>query len=336
METQRAGHNNRAVPGKKGNAQRMRRQALDHRLKNPLNWVKQGFHCLTPNLGSMLSDLSERGFPLHMRPPRLRLIGYPHRYAITARCALDQELLADPADIASFLAILGQLQRSAELRIQAYAIGPASYTLILQHREQLLDNDHGCRERWARLGGRSLPPDQIRHRLCDLGCLMQSLAQRFSRAWHQAHGGRGSIWAERYRACLLADDSALLAAVCAVERLPACRVSRLDRSQARTPRLGTLPLTRAIDGGLWVTDEAPLGSIAIPREEVPTALAEFAAEIDASSQRAHQDALERSWALGRPESLVDACARLGRASGRGRHRRLHELDDSLGLCGVWG
>jgi hypothetical protein len=158
---------------------------------------------------------------------------------------------------------------------------------------------------------------------------MQTLAQRYSRAYHARHGGRGHLWRERYHACLLADDSALIAAWAWLHR---CGRHHGQLSRPFTP----LPLRQLPDGSAVAADEAPFG-LPPPPAHVGTELAQHLADnLTGDDLAMYGQALNRSWCLGRPESLVEAQARLGRDVGRGRSRRRHELNDQLGLCGVWG
>ncbi|TVR08456.1 MAG: hypothetical protein EA401_13935 [Planctomycetota bacterium] len=62
----------------------------------------------------------------------------------------------------------------------------------------------------------------------------------------------------------------------------------------------------------------------------------FCQQLPSESADEYLKAALHSWALGRPESLTEALSRLARGPGRGRSRRARELDDELGLCGVWG
>ncbi|MFW5844977.1 MAG: hypothetical protein ACOCXJ_01995 [Planctomycetota bacterium] len=275
-----------------------------------------------------------------MQPQRHQLTGPPHTYYVTAQCALRQELLAGP-EAQHFLDLVADLCRCVDGNLFAYAIDADAYHLIIQHRDQVLDADQELQRRWRSFGGaaQAAQPDRLRTRFASLGGIMQTLAQRYSRAWHQRNGGRGGIWAERYRACLLADASALLCAVAWLEygRAQGSLLSSRGRHQRDSdPPLALLPLREHSDGSVLTADSEGLLLVPPAAERIQSLLDSFAAELDAEAYTAYEHALTHGWALGRPESLIEATARLGRSTGRGRSRRIRELDDQLGLCGFWG
>jgi len=275
---------------------------------------------------------------------RRHVIGAPHIYYLHARCALGQALLATAAEQQAMRSLLELLRRCFDLRVYAYAIEGDAYHLVLRHADRLVESDERLSQRWSLLGGRhGPPPERLRRRFTTLDGLMQTLAQRFSHDFHRRNGGRGSIWAGRYRACLLADDAALLAAVAWVEhglgpKLPSCASSFAQRRRAvlEPPQLARLPLRITPGGEVVPSDEAILNLPPPAAADEPSLLDRFVATLDSNAVAGYGEALARAWTLGRPESLTEALARLGRHSGRGRSRSLRELDDELGLCGVWG
>jgi len=273
---------------------------------------------------------------------RTDLFGPPDVYWIHSACALAAPLLGDRAASAALLTWIERLRPVFALRCYAYAIQPDGYHLVVQIRARTNDADEDLQRRWATTGSRSQPaPHLLRRRLTSLSGFMQTLNQGFSRRFHRRHGGRGSIWEGRYHSCLLADDSALLAAVSWIEEgLPArtrcVHRSRDPRAADGILRLNPLPL-RELPGGMVLPgDRAPLGAkSALPGEEGQL-LERSRMGLSTTSLQTYGRAIRRAWALGQPESLTDAADRLGRQRGRGRHRRLHELDDEWGLCGIWG
>lgn len=267
------------------------------------------------------------------------IIGPPNQYYVRVDTALGSPVFADPAERAELTGLLEQLRPVFECRWFAWACEPASLHLVLAHRAEVLDSDDQLHRRWARLGGRNVPPaNRLRERLGTLSGLMQTLLQRYSRGYHRRHGGSGHLWAGRYRASLLADDAALLAAVAWLEaeigaKLPPQASSHANR--AGTPQLAPVPLRRGPGGEALPADEAMPGMTPFPQDEVAAALAGFADSL-AEDRGSYGDALARAWALGHPEALSETLARLGRSSGRGRSRQLRELDDQLGLSAIWG
>lgn len=273
-----------------------------------------------------------------MQAQRQALVGAPHTYYLTAECVLSAPLLAQ--DLAEVCAFIESWRQLFDLQCFAFAIEGHRYHLVIHHQEHCLDAESQLARRWQQWGGRPSGRSllQLRERMVSLSAIMQTFAQHYSRRWHQRHGGHGSLWACRYRACLLCDDSALTAA-CA-----ACHHG-VDAPRRSDPHHGTvqhgiqltpLPLLRAPGGEVWPQDEAPLGLLPPTPAERPTLYDDFIAPIDHESLMSYRQALAHGWALGQPHSLVDCLARLGRSHGRGRSRRIRELNDALGLCGLWG
>ncbi len=274
-----------------------------------------------------------------MQPQRRQLLGSPHCYYLVATCVLDQPLLQDEEDARDFRDLLQALQEAADLAIYAYRIDPSGYRLVLQHREAMFDSDERLRERWGHFGGRQITQESlaaIRQRLSSLSGLMQTLGGRYSRCWHQRHGGRGSIWSQRFRACLLADDSAILAAAAWLERdaAPVVLGSRLEAPDAVD--LTPPALCAVVDGAVVLRDEGMLGVLSPSQAEQERLYGQFRDRLEDDDLQGYTHGFRKGWAVGRPESLVEALARLGRDSGRGRSRRIRELEDQLGLCGIWG
>ncbi len=294
--------------------------------------VKRNIHCLTSNSWHVSAMPVER---------RIQL-GAPYAYHVSGRTALDQPLLAREGVATDALDLLERLRRAFDLRLYAYALTATGYRLILRHQGILVDSDAQLRERWALLGSRTVPPSaRLRARLTSLSGVMQTFLQRLARAHNARAGTTGSIWAARYRACLLADDAAICAAIAAVGRREndATLVAHsADRSADAPgePMLSPPPFTATPAGEIIFADEAPRGLVARPATADGAVLSQLLDEFESPDLEAYNDALQRGWALGRPESLTDALARLDRGGGRGRRRQRHELFDSLGLCAVWG
>ncbi len=252
-------------------------------------------------------------------------------------------LLEKEIDAHALRELCDKIRSVFDLQIFSLRITPSSYQLIFTHLDQLLDNDDTLQDRWRNLGSRStsIPPDRLRERMTSLGGIMQTLAQRYSRSWHHRNGGHGSIWARRYRSCLLADDTALLCAIACLESpdqntAEVWSTATLHSDRSTLPRLAPLPLRQAPDGHTMPADEALLSLIPPLRTDNQPLLDDFMDSIDERSLYAYRTALRKGWALGRPDSLIDCLSRIGRPSGRGRSRRMRDLDDELGLCGVWG
>lgn len=239
-----------------------------------------------------------------------------------------------------FLWHLEAVRAAFQARLYAYALEPHAVHLVIEVREPRGESDSVLRARWRRLAPRTVPPaSRLRTRFGSLGGFMQTLLQRVSREHNQRHRQRGRLWAGRYKAALLADDCAVLAATAWLEgRLePQVSGSRETRGAARAPvTLAMPPLRIGPDDFIFPADEAPPGTAPPAGSDVAPCLARFAAGLTPDASEAYGRALATGWALGRPESLASVLSRLARPSGRGRTRRLRELDDDLGLCGVWG
>ncbi|MFW5845180.1 MAG: hypothetical protein ACOCXJ_03045 [Planctomycetota bacterium] len=273
-----------------------------------------------------------------MHPQRAQLLGSPHCYYLTAECALAQPLLSDQNDAQELAQLIADLQQAGDLSIYALSIQADGYAMVLQHRASLHDSEDGLRARWQRFGGSHVTQESvaaIQARLCSLSGLMQTLGGRFSRRWHERHGGRGSIWARRYRACLLADDSAILAAACWLERSSSDSVL-LSRRDPLPVRIVPPAVVALVHGTVMVQDEGVLGMLTPGLDQQQKLYLRYRDSLSEEALHNYRNGFARSWAIGRPESLSEALARLGRSSGRGRSRRPHELEDPLGLCGIWG
>ena len=278
-----------------------------------------------------------------MPPLRQELTGAPHTYYVRVQGVLGHRLFTERGETDSLLALVERLRTAFDARIFAYLVQVDGLQIVLRHHGSLAIADDRLRARWLSIGGNPLTPvARIKQRFTTLGGYMQTLLQRFSRDWNRRHRSRGHLWAGRYRACLLADDAALLAATAWLEdaethRHHAAASSRGERASAQTPvRLAQLPIRVGPDDSLFPTDDSPPGLVPASEELIPQHFARFVAQLDRGDLAAYGAALSNGWALGRPESLSESVSRLGRASGRGRSRQLRELDDHLGLCGVWG
>ncbi len=262
----------------------------------------------------------------------------PHTYHVQVRCALGQALF-DADESARLLALAERLRQAFDVRVFAYLVQGSGVHLVLRHAVDAPPEDR-LRQRWALLGGRvAMPIARLRQRFTSLAGFMQTLLQRFARDWNQRHGQRGHLWAGRYRACLLADDAALIAAVLWLEGAHAGLVASsagLHGGAAGPVALAPLPLRVGPDQQRFLSDEAPPGLAPPPGSESQRWLDRFRDELGEANRAIYGAALERGWALGRPDSLSETAARLGRSAGRGRSRQVRELDDELGLCGVWG
>lgn len=292
--------------------------------------VKILIHCLTLNWR----------YHSAMSPLRSELMGAPHTYLVNVRCAQQQPALARVGEATALLALIERLRLAFDTRVFAYRIEAGGLALLLRHRA-LPDSDEHLRERWRSIAGVPSALPLLRVRFSSLAGFMQTMLQRYSREWNRRHHGTGHLWAGRYRACLLADDAALIAAVVwleddALHRQAAVASSRLGHDGGGPVTLAGLPLRLGPDASLFTTDESPPGLAPPPEGEGQRWLDRFAANLRSPDRRTYGLALARGWALGRPDSLSETISRLGRSGGRGRSRQLRDLDDELGLCGVWG
>lgn len=264
------------------------------------------------------------------------VVGAPHTYFVHAACALGQPLFAAAEDAATVLAQIEAVRAAFDARVFAYAVGPDRLDLVLRHAADGASDHDALLRRWSDAGGRPLPPARLQARVTSLAGLMQTLLQRCSRAWNRRRAGRGRIWSSRYRACLLADDAAVLAASAWIEGRAATCSSRGMRAAPAPVQLAPPPLRIAPDGSWLPSDEAPPGLAPPDGGEADDRIAAMAAALPPNAGRSYEAALLHGWALGRAESLTESLARLGRGPGRGRSRALRDLQDELGLCGVWG
>jgi hypothetical protein len=258
-------------------------------------------------------------------------------YYVNTVTSLGQPLLAEDEDRERFLTQLERVRAVYQARLYGFAVTATAVHLVVQVRDHQREHDGVVRARWRALATRAVPPAaRLRARLSSLAGFMQTLLQRYSREWNQRRGTRGRLWASRYRATLLADDRAVLAASAWLEREHTVIVSATSAA-GRTPvTLAAPPLRLGPGEAVFPADEAPPGCVPPAPVDATRWLERFADGVSPASRAAHARALTSGWALGRPESLTAVLAHLGRAGGRGRSRKLRELDDELGLCGVWG
>ena len=147
--------------------------------------------------------------------------------------------------------------------IYAWRVDPDGFSLIIRHRATFAGHLGGLQERWALLGGKTIPRgERLMERVTSLSGFMQTLLQTASRQLRKACGGPGTWWTPRYRSCLLSDDSALIAAVLAMEdsaKTDSLASSREQRGNIDgLPQLATLP---SVDAG-WrgaSKDITPMG-----------------------------------------------------------------------------
>jgi putative transposase len=293
----------------------------------------QGFFSLS------VIEFDDRGV---MSIGRSHLSGAPNTYLVSVRCALGHPVFAAPDEAQRLLRQLDALRVAFDARVYGYRIEADRFHLALRHQGTIGGSDDRLRARWQAVGGGvRTTPARIRARLASLGGLMQTLLQRFSRDWNRRHGTTGHLWAGRFRSCLLADDAALLACVAWLEDTAShgqtASATSAGRGEDPSPlALANLPLRLAPDGSLFPADDAAMGMTPPAEDTLPGLFLCFARSLSAGDLAAYGAALSAGWALGRPESLSETVARLGRSTGRGRSRQLRELDDRLGLCGVWG
>ncbi len=258
-------------------------------------------------------------------------------YYLQAEAVSGATPLGEEREHERFLALLEQVRAVFQARIFAYGLRAQAVHLVLALRGHQEDPEQVLRDRWRQLSSRTPPPvARLRARLSSISGFMQTLLQRFARDWNARRGTTGSMWSRRYRAVLLADDCALLAATTWIERRSGASSSRGWHDRDAPIALSAPPLRVGPGDFICPTDDAPPGCSPPPHGESERCLERFAQAFSSQALEAHGRALAHGWALGRPESLAGVLARLGRGSGRGRGRRLRDLGDDLGLCGVWG
>ena len=276
-------------------------------------------------------------------PPRQTLHHLPGVQFVSVTTAFDHPAFTGDDDRHALFTLIEAVRAVYEARLHGVALTPSRLTLLVRAGEAN-DDDARLRRRWAMLGGRTEPPPaRLRARLGSLSGFMQTLLQRASRDWNRRHGRRGHLWAGRYRATLLADDRALLAAQACldIERLddqpPVAQPTAAPLSAPPVLSLAAPVLRLAANGFVFPADEAPPACAPPPADTAAAHLARFLATVPAASRTVYAHALDHGWALGRPESLRAVLARLARSgTGGGRGRTLRDLDDDWGLCGVWG
>lgn len=265
-----------------------------------------------------------------MALPRRSLLGWPHTYALGVRTALGAPILRKPAVLSVILEHMERCRTVFGLRIYALAVTPESLRLVIAHRAEVRVDESTLIERWSTLGPRSnLRGEALRERMTNLSGIMQTLLGTLSRRVNRVLDNRGSIWASRYRSCLLTDHAGLLAATAGCNHH---QIGGIPPFPTKTP----LPLTEMWDGQILPQDEAPVGVLPPEPQRLPELTQQILHEIPETDYALYAHAIDHSWALGRMESLTETIGRLGRHGGRGRSRRPRDLEDELGIWGVWG
>jgi hypothetical protein len=272
-------------------------------------------------------------------PARAAIVHAPAAYYVSTVATLGHPVFDGTGEAEHFLQVLEAVRTVFQARVHAYALLPAELHLVVQVRDHQDQSDATVRQRWRALTPRGVPTAaRLRARLASLSGFMQTLLQRYGRERNRRRGARGRLWAARYRAALLADDTAVLAGTTWLERELGTNAVR--SSQAHPPHdpvsLAAPPLRVGPGDFVCPADEAPPGCTPPQSGHRGEWLARFADAIAPEARAAHGRALRGGWALGRPESLASVMMKLKRPAGRGRERRLRDLDDELGLCGVWG
>jgi hypothetical protein len=272
-------------------------------------------------------------------PARAAIVRAPAAYYVNTVATLGHPVFDGAREASRFLNLLEAVRAVFQARVYAYALLPSELHLVVQVRDHQDQSDATVRGRWRALAPRAIPTAaRLRARLASLPGFMQTLLQRYGRERNRHRGARGRLWAARYRAALLADDCAVLAATTWLERelsAPAVASSRAPAGHDPVT-LAAPPLRIGPDDFIFPADEAPPGCTPPGSGSQLDCLARFADAIAPEARAAHGRALRGGWALGRPESLAGVMSQLQRPAGRGRERKLRDLDDELGLCGVWG
>ncbi|TVR42663.1 MAG: hypothetical protein EA402_11295 [Planctomycetota bacterium] len=275
---------------------------------------------------------------------RQALCGPPHCYYLSVRTALDLPRLAE-SGVAALLGEQLELVREVfDAHLYAWRIQAEGFQLVLRHRVRRNEDSSLIAQRWQRLGGKSTPrPESLQARLVTLSGLMQTLLSSLAKRLRRHTGGPGTWWAPRFTSCLLCDDSALIAAITALEYTENAQgclgSSQHQHGQSAIPgqpHLAPPPLSVMPDGTVLPRDTTPMGIRPPPPGLEQELLDTCVSQMEDEQLMRYRQAIERSWAMGRPESLSECLARLGRSGGRGRSRRARELDDEWGLCGAWG
>lgn len=270
-------------------------------------------------------------------PSRDPLLGHPHCYAVEIESAQALPILDRLGS--DLPRILEQVRSVFEARLYAWSATATRLRIVLQHVDRVGGDDAWLRDRWVKAGGiPGIKAEQLRRRLTSLAGFMQTLLQRLSRCHNAGRDQRGSVWARRYRACLLGDDDAVLAATLCCERrrdAPLLQSSAGAVAAAPPVRLAPPPIRLGPDGQWFHAEDGTPGLLPPPDDERPLWLARIAGEFSEDLER-YDQALAHGWALGRSESLTGALQRLGRDEGRGRSRKLRDLGDRVGLVGLWG
>jgi putative transposase len=196
------------------------------------------------------------------RLPRLTIAGLPHLIEQAAHGG--RSLFSDDADRQAYRALLGASASAAGVALHAYALEPVRVVLLATPSE-----------------GDSLSR------------MMQNLGRGYTSWFNRRHGGRGTLWAGRFRATVIDPQTELVAAMRHVEAdavlLPG---SQADASCSLAHHLGRAHDALVSDhSGFWALGNTPFDRHAAYRNVVLQPLA-------AEERRRFDDALRKGWPLG--------------------------------------
>jgi hypothetical protein len=244
------------------------------------------------------------------------------------------------ADCANYLAdILPRWRRAMQITLWHAHVEQHQLRLLFRHRTQARGTPHQWQMNYQQWQPRSrLQADAIEQRLTSLGGCMQVLTKEISQHINRKTNNRGTCWEPRFRCCLLADDSALCAMALSMHQektaLKGESANIWQPHHDAALNCSALPLLRLPSGQVIPADQGPLGTLPSVGDE--NLLADLQSENNHVDYLAWRSVWDKALAIGRPESLAETLGRFERPPSRGRRRRMRDLGDSWGLCGVWG
>ncbi|TVR49748.1 MAG: transposase [Puniceicoccaceae bacterium] len=175
-----------------------------------------------------------------MRTRRAKLLGQPAAYHVVTRTVAGQHLFG-PTEKEVFRRIMRKVAAFCGVEVLTYALMSNHVHLLVRVPAPRPIPDAELLERAALLYGRTRAEelrqllrhpdprqqarvrDKLHRRMLDLSAFLKELKQRFSIWFNKTHGRFGTLWAERFKSCIIEGRRASLETVAAYIDLNAVR-----------------------------------------------------------------------------------------------------------------
>ena len=227
------------------------------------------------------------------RQARGALPGVPH--LVTQRVQEGQSLARDDVDYQLLLDVLRSASRENRVAVHAYALCPQDWWLLVTPTTE---------------NGLSL--------------MVQSLGRRYVAAFNRRHGRQGSLWAGRYRSCVIASAQDLLDCMVLVESPHQTERVGPATSLTWSSAMHHLGLRQdplvAEHAQFWTLGNTPFDRDAAWKLRLEAGLA-------SDRKRQLAESVNKGWALGSPEDVLRLQQQTDRRLQPGRRGRPPKRED---------